>query len=139
MPIVIWNNSFYLGVKQFDDHHQHLVSLLNRAYDDFTAGAASASVDSILEELVDYATYHFTAEELWMQEQAYPGFAEHCIQHVQFIDKLAQMLHDQRSERKVLLLEVMTFLNDWLTHHILKIDSDYGLYIATKGMPIQMA
>jgi hemerythrin len=139
MPLVMWDKSFLLGVQQFDEHHQHLVSLLNRAYDDFTAGATSESVDNILHELVDYAAYHFTAEEHWMREQSYPKLDEQCEEHGQFADRITQMLNDQRSDKRVMLLDVMTFLNEWLTHHILQIDSEYGLYIATKGMPINLA
>lgn len=139
MPIVMWDKSFLLGVTQFDEHHQHLVGLLNQAYDDFTAGATPESVSSILNELVDYASYHFSAEELWMKEQSYPKLDEQCREHEQFSKRITQMLNDQRSDKKFLMLEVMTFLNDWLTQHILKVDSEYGLYIAAKGMPISLA
>lgn len=137
MPIIEWDESLVLGIQQFDEHHQHLVGLLNQAYDAFIAGAASDNVDTILDELVDYATYHFAAEEHWMLIQSYPKFAEHCAEHNKFTARVTEMMNDQHTDKKQLLLEVMTFLNSWLVKHIMHVDGEYGIYIATKGVPIQ--
>ncbi len=67
MPIIEWNEQFVLGVPEFDEHHQHLVMLLNKTYDDFINGASKETLSLILDELIDYATYHFAAEEHWMK------------------------------------------------------------------------
>jgi len=139
MPIVEWNDRFVLGVQQFDEHHQHLVGLLNSAYDDFTADASAESVDAILDELVDYATYHFAVEEHWMREQSYPDVAEHAEEHERFVGRLTQMMKDLRQNKNLLMLEVITFLHNWLIEHILKVDAEYGRYIATYGVPIHLA
>jgi hemerythrin len=53
MLMIVWNDRFVLGVQQFDEHHQHLVGLLNQAYNNFIVGAHTESVESILNELVD--------------------------------------------------------------------------------------
>ena len=139
MPIVEWNSSFFIGVKQFDAHHQHLVGLINLAYDDFTAGASAGSVDAILNELVDYTSYHFAAEENWMREQEYPEVDEHVKEHESLIRRVTQMLHDIRGNKDLIMLEMITFLYNWLIQHIRKADAEYGRYIATKGVPIRLA
>ncbi|MDD2542071.1 MAG: bacteriohemerythrin [Desulfuromonadaceae bacterium] len=138
MPIIVWNADFILGVQQFDEHHHHLVDLLNQAYDDFIAGAGSDSINKILDELVDYATYHFAAEEHWMSEMSYPMFDEHRAEHNRFSSRVAEMLKDCNGDRMSLWLEVMTFLNNWLTNHILKSDARYGHYIAAKGISLHL-
>ena len=135
MPFVVWDDRFALGVKQFDEDHQVLVGLLNRAYDDFDNGATHEGVDSILEELVDYATYHFAAEELWMQKQSYPKLDVHRAEHEGFTKRVVEMLGSYPHNNK-LLMEVMTFLNNWLVNHILKSDAEYGRYNAALLNPM---
>ena len=130
MPFVVWDDRFAVGVKQFDEDHQVLVGLLNRAYDDFDNGATHESVDSILEELVDYATYHFAAEEQWMQKQLYPRLDEHRAEHDRFSKRVVEMLGSYPHNNK-LLIKVMIFLNNWLINHILNSDAGYGRYNAT--------
>jgi hemerythrin len=139
MPIIVWDDSFTLGVQQFDEHHQHLVGLLNRAYDDFTAGAGPESVDSLLDELVDYATYHFAAEEHWMCEHSYPKLEEHRAEHDRFSARVVEMLKSDRIDRSSLLLEVLTFLNNWLVNHILQVDTEYAQHVVSEDMPIHLA
>jgi hemerythrin len=126
MPFVMWDDSFVLGMKQFDEDHQVLVALLNLAYDDFITDAPPESVNSILDKLVDYAIYHFGAEEYWMEQQSYPKLDEHRAEHDRFSSKVVEML--KYHSRNNMLLEVLTFLNNWLTTHILKSDAEYGRY-----------
>jgi hemerythrin len=66
MPFIDWDKSFELGVTQFDEHHKCLLDLLNETYDNFTGGANREALGVVLDKLVDYATYHFAAEEHWM-------------------------------------------------------------------------
>ena len=49
------------------------------------------------------------------------------------------MMKDLRQNKNLLMLEVITFLNNWLIEHILKVDAEYGRYIATKGVPMHLA
>jgi len=138
MPIVEWNNTFELGVQLFDEHHYHLVELLNRVYDNFTAGAPAENIGIIFDELIDYATYHFASEELWMKDNSYPKINDHCIEHERFTRRVVEMQKDFHAGKLNLSLEVLTFLKNWLTNHILQIDIEYGRYIASKGVPIDL-
>lgn len=131
MPYVEWDPSFLLGVQEFDEHHQHLVALLNRAYDDFKQGARLEDVDAILEELVDYTTYHFAAEERWMHKYGYPETEKHRAEHAKFSQKVTEMMRSEESDRMMILLEIMAFLNYWIVDHILQTDAEYGQFIHT--------
>ncbi len=87
MPIVDWGEILSLGMEPFDSHHKHLVGLLNKTYDDFTAGASKESLAMVLHELADYACYHFAAEKLWMEENNYPHIESHVAEHEVFSKK----------------------------------------------------
>jgi len=134
MPIIEWSNTFKLGVPQLDEHHQQLVRLLNKVYDDFTNGAPDTQTCIVLHELFEYATYHFGAEEDWMKENGYPGLGGHIDQHEEFSSKLVEMVNDYLNGKTNLNSEVFTFLTNWLLNHILKSDSAVVSYVAAKNV-----
>lgn len=139
MPFIEWMNSFSLGVKQFDDHHKQLLGLLNTVYDDFTTQAPVEKVGVVLDELIDYAVYHFAAEELWMMEHSYPELDMHREEHERFSKTVMDMRQDHHTGNFIMSLEVLEFLRKWLTDHILKTDAKYGRFIAAEGVPISLA
>ena len=47
MPFIEWEVGFDLGIEQFDEHHKHLVSLINKSYFDYITGAP-AEEDAVL-------------------------------------------------------------------------------------------
>jgi hemerythrin len=130
MPIIEWNDSLCLGVQQFDEHHRHLVGLINQVYKDLTADEPSEHLSDVLSELIEYTIYHFAAEEYWMNENSYPKLAEHIAEHDMFSGRVVEMQKDFRAGRITPNLEVHTFLKSWLTNHILQTDADYGRFIS---------
>jgi hemerythrin len=136
MPILEWDKSFELGVAQFDEHHRQLVSLLNETYDNFTSGANYETLGAVLDKLIDYATYHFAAEEYWMDLNKYDGLQQQREEHNKFSRRVAEIQKDFHKGKAHLSIEVLTFLRNWLTDHILKIDAEYGRF-AAQFPPVQ--
>jgi len=128
MSLMEWDKSFELGVGEFDEHHKYLITLLNMSYDSFTSGAGSAGLGSILDELIDYATYHFSAEEHWMRVHGFPGLQLHQEEHNNFSKRVVEIYKDFRNGRTNLSLEVLQFLKNWLSNHILKTDAEYSRF-----------
>jgi len=130
MPVMEWDDSFALGINQFDEHHKHLIDLLNMAFDGFTCRLDRDELVVILDDLVDYAMYHFAAEEYWMEVNEYPRVAQHREEHEIFTIKVAAFQNDFLNRKTSLSLEVVQFLMSWLTNHILETDGDYGRFAA---------
>jgi hemerythrin len=128
MSIFVWDKSFELGIEPFDEHHRYLVGLLNKTYDNFIAETGNEHLESVLDELIDYATYHFTAEERWMKEQRYPDLQQHKEIHDGFNLRVVEIQKDYHGRKARLSLEVLIFLKEWLSDHILKTDAEYGLF-----------
>jgi len=128
MSFMIWNDAFNLGIKEIDEHHRHLVALLNLTYDVFTQGTSHDGIVEVLDELVDYAKYHFDAEEYWMEVYKYPDLLQHRGEHVFFRQRVNEFQSDFHKRKTNLSLEVLQFLNSWLTAHILNTDNDYGRF-----------
>jgi hemerythrin len=128
MSILVWNESFILGIEQFDEHHRHLVGLLNKSYDDFTTGTSHESFELVLDELIDYATYHFASEEYWMKKHQYPDLQQHQEEHNGFSRHIVETQKDYHGRKALLPLEVLVFLKEWWSDHILKTDAAYGRF-----------
>ena len=128
MPFMEWLPGFELGIKEFDEHHKHLVYLLNMTYDGITCGAHRDELGAVLDELIDYATYHFTTEEHWMNVHEYFDLPQHCKEHETFCKRIIEIQNDFHNGINNLNLEVLQFLTAWLSDHILKTDAEYGQF-----------
>jgi len=128
MPFMEWNSSFELGIHEFDEHHKHLVYLLNLTHDAITCGAEHDELGAVIDELVEYAAYHFSAEEGWMADNRYPGLPEHIGEHTRFTRWIIKVHDDFHNGKAWVAQEVLTFLNRWLTDHILRTDAKYGRF-----------
>jgi hemerythrin len=133
VSFIPWDSSFESGIHEFDEHHKHLVNLLNITYDGFTGEADHTDLAAVLDELVDYATYHFIAEEHWMEVHNYPRLPQHREEHFNFTCRILELQKEYHASMSNLSLDVLLFLQDWLITHILKSDADYGLF--AKGLP----
>ncbi|ACM20661.1 hemerythrin family protein [Geotalea daltonii FRC-32] len=129
MQLVKWDNTLTLGVEPFDDHHKHLVCLLNETYDLFIAGEKPSSLEEVIDELIDYATYHFSSEELWMVKLNYPKQEEHKKQHEEFSSRVVNFQRDLIQKGSTSTLEVLSFLQRWLVEHIKHSDGEYSRFI----------
>lgn len=134
MPLIEWSSAFLLGVKEFDDHHEHLVSLLNSTYDEFVNGASRMNLEKIIDQLIDYATYHFASEEYWMKEHLYPKIMEHSEEHDRFSGLVVQFQKDFHSGDAHLTMALLSFLAEWVSTHIRKADAEYGRFFLEKSL-----
>ena len=126
MPIVEWSARFCLGIEQFDREHKALVDLINSFYDACATESPVECLSQFYAELVEYATYHFRAEEAWMKGHEYLRFAEHKDQHEYFMREITKMQADFSEGKKDISLETLSFLIHWLRNHILVADADYA-------------
>ena len=125
MALMEWRDSFSVGVTKLDDDHKRLIDLINRV--DATEKAGK-SVQWVLEELRNYAEYHFKAEEERMKAAEYPEIEEHMREHKAFIEWLAtvERTYNLAPDAHFHIAETVNeYLRDWLTHHILLVDMQY--------------
>jgi len=124
MPLMEWTDKFNLGVEQFDAHHQHLVALLNDAYDNFVRDSNVEGLAATLDELFAATIKHFNVEAQFM-EASYADYTEHRELHKSFSAQVAVMQQDLRSGWGDIAIEMLTYLKNWLTYNILIADANY--------------
>lgn len=132
MALLEWSDGFLLGIKEVDDHHKHLVGLLNISYDAYKNGAPANRLATVIKELIDYSGYHFSAEEYWMTKHSYPTLAEHKDEHESFSRKVGDFQKNLLDGNANLSVELFTFLANWVRTHILETDALFGRYIASR-------
>jgi hemerythrin len=135
MSFMVWSERFSVGVAIFDDEHKKLIAIINQLYDALNQGIGNVELKRISDSLVEYTLMHFRHEEMYFDDWAYPDAAGHIALH----GKLREQVFNYRrqieeKEGKELGLEMMDFLRQWLSDHILVEDRKYGKFLLEKGL-----
>lgn len=138
MPKIIWNEDLAVGIEQFDAHHQHLISLINETTHCLENGASLRDISVVVNSLIDYAWYHFSAEEKWMKEHAYPQQEEHADIHKRFSTRILELQKQLTDNSVAVATELATYLNFWLIDHIVISDSKYASFAGTRNESLVM-
>lgn len=127
--MIKWKDEYSLGIKNIDEQHAKLFEIAGRAYDVMKDNFSIDKYDQvvvILEELGDYAVYHFKAEEEYMQSIGYRKFLSHKVQHDDFVQKVADTdLRKVDENPEQYLLDILDFIVSWIDQHILGVDRLY--------------
>ncbi|MBJ6724563.1 bacteriohemerythrin [Geomesophilobacter sediminis] len=110
------NEEYRTALMQFEEHHDHLVEQLNSAFNLLVVGASIQTVENVLDDLVDYATFHFAYEDAWLAKHGYPR-NEHRMECVRFAESLSDIRKEYTGGRKP-IVEILTFVKKWVTAHI---------------------
>jgi hemerythrin len=129
-----WNDNLSVGVKLFDEHHKRLFELLGKACATCTNRSLPDDSKSIIDELVDYARYHFDAEERLMELHGYEESPAHQSEHAHFSQTVRSFEGISAAGSKVYSYELISFLCNWLMYHIMEADKRYGLYLNSVGV-----
>lgn len=117
---------YYTGITLIDEEHKKLFEIADEAYELYKNEFIPDKYDNIaniLHELREYTKVHFQHEEEYMISIGYKGMFMQKVQHDQFREKLDELDLEHIDENSDgVIQEVLTFLTDWLVHHILETD-----------------
>lgn len=120
---------YLTGMETIDDQHRKIFQLADQVYEllkDENMLYKDGELLKIVQELQDYTKYHFSEEEIYMEEIGYSRLDEQKIQHEKFIeelDKLNQAVQQisLRNQDQV-IFKLLDYLTYWLKVHIEKFD-----------------
>lgn len=133
MRIVAWEDRYSVGIDLIDGHHQHLLDLLNRSYNAILLEHDRHEIKRIVNELREYADYHFNAEEGVMEQFCYRGIDSHVSEHETFRRRLNELLDKPGSDEEQFDIELIYFLEEWLLNHISNVDKEFAVFVKAKG------
>lgn len=137
MGQMIWTERMRVGVDALDEDHKMLIRIINQLDAGTGSGAADNVVRQCLVALRRYAEFHFAREERVLTACDVPGMEEHKGEHKNFIawmQGVADRFEKDPEEATVHIRdELLDYLRNWLTHHILIVDMEYRPFVEGKA------
>ena len=134
MSLMSWKESYSVNIAQIDQQHKKLVELINALHDAMTKGKAKEVLDKVLNDLVSYCANHFKVEEQLMAGNGYPDYNEHKEKHDKMTAKVLSLKKDVAAGKRLISIDVMKFLEQWLDKHIMGTDRQYAPFLNSKGV-----
>ena len=131
--MIYWDDAYSIHNKRVDDQHKRFFQLIQTMEQAVQGRQGREVLGAILNELADYAIYHFKMEEKLFQEHAYPDRTRHMIEHAKMKQKAVELRTDFEAGKMVVTAELVTFMKHWLTNHILESDMKLGEFLKEKG------
>jgi hemerythrin-like metal-binding protein len=119
-----------VGVPMIDEQHQKLIALMNELNEHALAEDGRDQLERSLKAMLDYTVFHFGAEEAFMEASGWVLTAEHKAEHQKFIVKATAFHEMFKTGKEDLSHEVLKFLRDWLSRHILGTDKKMAKALA---------
>lgn len=123
---------YLTGIELIDEEHKQLFAYADEAYlllqEEFIPDKYD-QIAAIIQKLREYTKKHFADEEAYMESIQYKRIFTQKIQHEQFIDKLDNIDMDAIEagvNQDQVIADLLSFLTDWLVHHILEVDTLIG-------------
>lgn len=140
MSVIRWTETMSVGVESIDSDHRHLIGLTNRLDEAVRSGGGAEVVDSVLDEMLRYTVYHFDREEALMDACGYPDADAHRHTH-QVLKTQVANIRDRHAGNPDTIhdREVLSFLRNWLTAHILGRDQLYAPFMAGRRQAVDAA
>ncbi len=131
--MISWKDDYVLGIEHIDQQHRELFKIASEIHELIQNDLITDKYDSIiklLSELKDYTVFHFKSEEEYMVSIGYRKLLSHKVEHNDFIDKINNVdLEKIDMDHEQYLLEILEFILNWISDHILQTDRAY----VTKG------
>ncbi len=134
MPYIDFSESLSVNVTSFDEQHKKLVSLVNKLYDAMKEGKGKEILSEVFNELIEYTKFHFKSEEEMMLKYDYNGYKEHLDEHNKLTKEVLELKDKYEKGNIFITTELLAFLKEWLSHHILEMDKKYGPFFNEKGI-----
>jgi hemerythrin-like metal-binding protein len=123
-----------VGVHSINDQHKVLVEMIDNLYTEFYKGITDEFLNKLIVELEKYAVYHFAYEEKFMKLYNYKDTKEHQLEHMKFVDEIKKYKETVSVANKTVVIDLATYLKNWLLKHIMGTDKKYSKLFQEKKM-----
>ena len=135
MATLAWSDEFATHIFEIDVQHKKLFKMVNELETAMQEGKGKQILGRLLADLVHYTQSHFKTEEAFMEQYTYPEHAEHKDKHDRMTRKVVEVQKAFQSGQTHITIDVMRFLQNWLTEHILKTDLKFGRFLSSQETP----
>ena len=131
-----WKEEYNLNIEEIDKQHKKLMEIGERAYDIAIIDDGYDRYDeimTIIDELLEYTKYHFEYEENMLKEYNYNHIHDQAEEHEIYVNKINQVAsrEDIDDNQRKIILEIIDFLSEWISKHIMIADRGYAVFLKT--------
>ncbi|MFH0735624.1 MAG: bacteriohemerythrin [bacterium] len=134
MALIIWNQKYSVGINSIDLQHQKLIGIINELNDAMRTGKSKEVLSGILTSLTNYTKVHFKYEEDIFNKLNYADKNAHKMKHDKLTQEVINFSADFNKGRLSVSIDLMNFLSDWLTKHIMLEDKAYSTFLIQNGV-----
>ncbi len=121
-----WNDTFFLfNIEIIDKQHKKLFQLFDLIIELNTTSGDFESISKIIDELDEYADYHFETEEDLMKKAGIIETDIHLQQHAFFKNQVEEFRKMYVYHNQSLADLMIVFLKKWFLVHIYDVDRQY--------------
>ncbi|MBF0310208.1 MAG: bacteriohemerythrin [Magnetococcales bacterium] len=129
-----WSDKLRVGIREVDDQHRRLVDMVNQLFALLKKGELESALARVIPELLEYTVFHFGFEEKLFEQYGYPQKQGHKQLHVKLVEQAKAFVPRMSGGDSAAAFELLGFLKQWLTHHIMKADKHYAEFLISKGV-----
>ncbi len=127
-----WDETLSINNEEIDRQHKKWIQIHNRLRNILLTGDTkeiSSAGPEILDEMLEYARFHFNFEEEQMRQVGYEGLTEHCRLHKEFEMKISDYRRKvQSGEMSVSGIMIMV-LKSWLLELVSDEDKKFSRFL----------
>lgn len=129
MGFATWRDEYAIGVPEIDAQHRALFAAVEDLHTAFMHNQDGLKVAQIIDFMDGYARSHFRTEEALLESAEMPDLEGHIQNHRVFFEQVEDYLGRTQSNTRLLSMEVLHFLRDWLIAHVTETDRDVAKYL----------
>ncbi len=140
MPLIQWTEDLGVAIESIDADHKVLIGMINKLDEAIKTKEPQDTVKRVLNALLEYTGYHFDREEALMKAANYPDLKAHARTHGTLKAQVADIRNRyERNPESIHEREVLAFLKNWLTAHILGRDKLYAPFMESRRKDVDKA
>jgi len=130
-PIIVWEDSWSVGIKDIDEDHKKLVLLIQKLFGALITAQGAEYVKTVFFELIDYTRYHFEREEEIYEKYDFNDLERHKQLHQDLIQQVLDISKEllSKGETEQVSDDFFEFLKRWLVDHILEEDLKFKTFL----------
>lgn len=142
MQLLQWNDEkMALGITVIDEQHKELLNIINLLATSIKTHSQKDDIIQIVDELINYAKFHFTNEEEMFDKFDFKESDAHKKEHEAFFEKFTTIKSDisnnelNKTKSSIEIAEeVFSYLTKWFLNHIIGNDREYVQLLKENGV-----
>ena len=134
MTLLTWNHACGVGVRAMDDQHGILMDTMNELRLAVVCGRGREQVSELLARLIEFTRMHYWSEEQLLEQNGFPGLAEHRAAHHSLLAQMLEAAHRVQYGEGVEMNPLLHRLRDAYMEHTEGIDQEYGPWLNERGV-----